>query len=94
MVLLSLSLSGGVGVVRAENCEVEGGTAGGDQGLVEMGLIEMGLIEMSDADRRMKEDVVEDGAVVFDVVDGRNLPLLSCCIVFASVAGVRLPRGR
>jgi hypothetical protein len=73
--------------VRAENCGVEGGTAGGDRGLVEVE-----LIETSDTDVRVKEDVVEDGAVVLDVVDGRNLPLSSRCIVFASVAGVRSTR--
>jgi hypothetical protein len=89
MVSLSLSLSGGVGVVHAEGCGVEGGTAGGDRGLVEIG-----LIEMSNADGRMKDDTVEGGVVVSDVADGRNLPFSSHCVVLASVAGVRPARGR
>jgi hypothetical protein len=63
---------------------VEGGTAGGDRGLVEIG-----LIEMLNADGRMKDDTVEGGAVVSDVVDGRNLPFLSCCVVFVLLCGSR-----
>jgi hypothetical protein len=46
----------------------------------------MELIEMSDTDGRVKEDVAEDWAVVLGVVDGRNLPLSSRCVVLASVA--------
>ena len=83
------SSSEGVGVGGAENCGVGGGTAGGDWGLVEMV-----LIEMSDTDERVKEDVAEDCAVVLGVVDGRNLPLSSRCVVLASVAVVRPARGR
>jgi hypothetical protein len=86
--IVSSSLEG-VGVVGAENCGVGGSTVGGDQGLVEMG-----LIEMLDTDGRVKEDVAEDCTVVLDVVDSRNLPLSSHCVVLASVTGVRQAHGR
>jgi hypothetical protein len=81
-----LSSSGGVGVVHVENCGVKGGAAGED-----WGLLETELLAMSDSDGNMNEDSVEDGAMVLlDVVAARNLPFSSRCIVFASVAIMRL----
>jgi len=83
-------------VVRAENSGVGGGAAGEDWGLVAIGLIEMVLNAMGlivlDADGRMNEDSVEDGAVV--LVFGRNLPFSSRCMTLISVVNVRLSRGR
>lgn len=49
------------------------------------------LVEKSDMDGIMYDDVREEsGDVPFEDVAGRNLPLLSRCIIFTIVAVVRL----